>query len=97
MDKLKKLGGTEVMHHRAAARPETGGEGEKARRGEEADHDGNRWQVAEKEDRGHPPHPRLVHGLDLGPTPNFRRTKWREHGKERGETGTWANELALKS
>lgn len=35
MDKLK-LGGTEVMHHRAAARPETGGEGGKAGRGEEA-------------------------------------------------------------
>lgn len=53
--------------------------------------------MAEKEDRGHPPHPRLVHGLDLGPTPNFGWTKWREQGKERGETGTWANELALKS
>lgn len=52
------------MHHRAAARPETGGEGEKAGRGEEADYGRNRWQVAEKEDRGHPPHPRLVHGLD---------------------------------
>lgn len=29
MDKLNKLGGTEVMHHRAAARPETDGEGER--------------------------------------------------------------------
>lgn len=37
------------MHHRAAARPEMSAEGEKAGRGEEANH-GNRWQVAEKED-----------------------------------------------
>lgn len=54
MDKLNTLGGTEVMHHRAAARPEMGGEGEKAGRGKEADLGGSRWQVAEKEDRGHP-------------------------------------------
>lgn len=74
MDKLNKLGGTKVMHHRAAARPEMGEEGEKAGREEEADHDG---------DRGHPPHPRLVHGLDrLRTNAQLRVDKVERVGKE---------------
>lgn len=67
------------MHHRAAARPETGGEGEKAGRGEEADHGGNRWL---RKRTGPPTSPpaSLRTGL-TGPAPNFRWTQWRERGK----------------